>query len=115
MTENEDKSDLYNQSDRRDDDNRRTDDIPIKSDQREIKERRQPDDRRRHFVNLLGSGENFYDEVINWLLQHGNDEWYIGPNEHEPENSEVTCRVSFESVEKMTAFKNWLDDNSNTP
>jgi len=115
VTENEDKSVLYNQSDRRDDDNRRVEAISIKTDQRETEERRQPDDRRRHFVNLLGSGEKFYDEVINWLLQHGNDEWYIGPNDHEPEDSQVTCRVSFEGVEIMAAFKDWLDDNSNTP
>ncbi len=113
MTDNEDKTELYNQSDRRDDDNRRVEDIPTKNDQRELDERRAPEDRRRHFVNLLGSGDNFYDDVVEWLLSYGSDEWYIGPNEHEPEDSEVTCRVSFENVDKMTAFKEWLDQKTN--
>ncbi len=110
MTNTEGKSGLYSQSDRRNDDNRRLEDKPTDNDKRKLDERRQPDDRRRHFVNLLGSGDNFFDDVIGWLFQNGNDEWYIGPNENEPEESEVTCRVSFESVDKMTAFKTWLDE-----
>ena len=110
MADTDDKSDLYNQSDRRDEENRRVEKIPIDVDQRERDERRQPDDRRRFFINLLGSGDNFFDDVIQWLLQHGNDQWYIGPNEHEPDDSEVTCRVGFESEEMRSAFKAWLDE-----
>tara|TARA_B100001971_G_scaffold113014_1_gene103999 strand:+ start:659 stop:793 length:135 start_codon:yes stop_codon:yes gene_type:complete len=44
--------------------------------------------------------------MINWLLENGDDQWSVGSNDNEAEDSEVTCRVRFDSPEKLAAFKN---------
>ena len=97
-----DNSRTYNQSDRREVE------VAIEDEQRS------QEDRRGHFLNLVTSDEEFYNEMVNWLLQNGDDQWSIGPNENEAEDSKVTSRVRFGSLDKLLEFKFWLDDKSIT-
>ncbi|HJO86298.1 MAG TPA: hypothetical protein QF359_05000 [Rhodospirillales bacterium] len=64
------------------------------------------EDRWGNFVNLISPDEEFYNEMINWLLENGDDQWSVGSNDNEAEDSEVTCRVRFDSPKKLAAFNN---------
>ena len=110
MSDTDQSIELYNDTKRREKKSRRVEDIPTGSDQRKSNDRRVDEDRRGFYVNLVNPIDQYYEEMIAWLLENGRDEWTIGPNDNEPENSDVTCRVRFETKERLDAFITWLDE-----
>jgi hypothetical protein len=109
VSNTEDEAKLYNKDNRRGDGTRRAVEESVSDDKRKNDDRRLYDDRRGFYLNLLSDGEGFFDAVIAWLMDHGDEKWTIGPNDNEPEGSEVTCRVRFESAEMLAEFEAWLD------
>ncbi|NQV54826.1 MAG: hypothetical protein HQ503_03130 [Rhodospirillales bacterium] len=73
-------------------------------------ERRAADDRRGFHANLSISDESAIQDIILWLDKNAGDGWLVGPNENEPRESDVTCRVRFETKEMLDTFTKWLND-----
>jgi hypothetical protein len=71
--------------------------------------RRKSDDRRGKHVNIDKDSENFLFEMCKWFNSSCKGAWQIGPNESEPGNSPVSCRVRFEDEADQTAFNSWVD------
>jgi hypothetical protein len=109
VSNTEEEAKLYNKDNRRGDGTRRAVKESVNDDQRKNDDRRLDDDRRGFYVNLLSDDEGFFDAVIAWLMDNGDEKWTIGPNDNEPEGSVVTCRVRFESAEMLRGFETWLD------
>ena len=79
-------------------------------DRRERTDRRQPGDRRGHYYNQVNPDDNFLYEVFVWLIDSTKGEWSCGANEHEPEDSPVTCRIRFDNETDLNAFIAWVSE-----
>ena len=110
MSNTEEETKLYNKDNRRGDGARRAVGEAVTVDQRKNDDRRLAEDRRGFYVNLVSDDEVFFDAVIAWLMENGDEKWTIGPNDNEPQGSEVTCRVRFESIEMLAEFETWLNE-----
>jgi|GEM_PF-1208636 len=72
-------------------------------------DRRSPEDRRGNFFNLYNPRDDFLYEAFAWLIDTAQGEWTSGPNENEPDESLVTCRIRFEEKSDLEAFIEWLN------
>ncbi len=99
----------HDTSDRRSDQSRRIAIAPTDDDKRSHPDRREGDDRRGYFVNLMVSDDQGIQDIFTWLIENADDSWTIGPNDNEPPESAVTCRVWFESESQMTTFADWVN------
>jgi len=72
--------------------------------------RRKSDDRRGKHVNIDKDGGNFLFEMCKWLNSSCKGTWKIGPNESEPGDSPVSCRVRFKDEADLNAFNAWADN-----
>lgn len=96
-------------SDRRSSQSRRISVAPTDEDKRNQSDRREGNDRRGYHVNLMISDDQGIQDVFAWLIGNADDNWTIGPNDNEPQESAVTCRVRFESESQMVAFADWVN------
>jgi hypothetical protein len=82
---------------------------PTGADKRDNSDRREGSDRRGYHVNLMISDDQGIQEIFAWLIDKADDTWTIGPNDNEPAESAVTCRVRFANESDMTAFADWVN------
>ncbi len=99
----------HDKSDRRSGQFRRIAIIPTDADKRSQSDRREGSDRRGYHVNLMISDDQGIQDVFTWLIDNADDSWTIGPNDNEPAESAVTCRVRFQSESQMAAFADWVN------
>jgi hypothetical protein len=88
----------HDSADRRSGQSRRISIAPKDDDKRNRSDRRASSDRRGHHVNLMISDDQGIQDIFTWLIDNADDTWTIGPNDNEPPESAVTCRVRFTRV-----------------
>ena len=99
----------HDSPDRRSSQSRRISIAPKDDDKRSKSDRREGTDRRGYHVNLMISDDQGIQDVFTWLIDNAEENWTIGPNDNEPSESTVPCRVRFESEGQMTAFADWVN------
>ena len=96
--------------DRRQQSRRRSAELSIDDEKRQVDDRRLTTDRRGHYVNLFSNESAFVYEALLWLTDNIEGEWGAGPKEHRLEECEAACRVRFEHENDLQAFVSWLEE-----
>ena len=71
-------------------------------------DRRQGDDRRGYFADLIVADDAAVPDILKWLTDHADYSWTIGANNHQ--DSLANCRVRFFNAAQRAAFTDWLMD-----